>query len=168
MEKLSIFSFKNDSSFQKMLHESSLFFATSGVTFLITSSPIKYDVIMHPKVLFSKCVLMKNQNRNETFLLRVDDDQSFMKRFDWSKYFNGSNLSRNQLPPISHRHRFPPIEISLPPLIFLKKNDELEKIMNFKLGTPCRENFWQFFCYVCPPIKIIGNGQVNQTNPTPF
>ena len=50
-----------------MSHHYTVFLATSGVTFLITSSPTKYDVIMHPKVLFLKCVLMKNQNRNETF-----------------------------------------------------------------------------------------------------
>lgn len=69
MEKLSISSFKNDSSLEKILDDSSLFLAISGATFPVTFAPsyyfdvINYDVIIHPKIVFLKCVLMKNQNR---------------------------------------------------------------------------------------------------------
>ena len=64
MEKLSISSFKNDSSFQQILHESSLSLAISGATFPVTFARSSYyDVIIHPRIVFLKCVLMKNQNR---------------------------------------------------------------------------------------------------------
>ena len=46
MEKLSISSFKNDSSLQKKLHDSSLFLAISGATFPVTFARSSYyDVI---------------------------------------------------------------------------------------------------------------------------
>ena len=69
MEKLSISSFKNDSSLGKILHESSLLLAISGATIPVTLARYSYydssyyDVIIHPRIVFLKCVLMKNQNR---------------------------------------------------------------------------------------------------------
>ena len=105
-----------------MSHHYTVFFATSGVTFLITSSTIKYDVIIHPRVLFSKCVLMKNQNRNETFFYY----ELMMTSHSWSVSI-GRNTSMGRIfreinsPRLVTVTVFPPIEISLPPLIILKK-----------------------------------------------
>ena len=164
MEKLSISSFKNDSSLQKILHDSSLSLGISGGTFPVKFTRSSYyDVTIHPRIVFFKCVLMKNQNRIKWDFFTtswwwpvIHEAIRLVEIIQWVESFEKST------PPISHRHRFPPIEISLPPLIILR-NDELEKIMYFELGTPCRENFWHW--NVCPSIKI-WNGQA-KTNPTP-